>query len=339
MPTIFQERDQEQDQDHDQDEDAERITYRTTTPAERLRITMAAVRVAFTWFGVRKTLSPTQKAEAAATFAAEGNFLSAGKKLLDTSHPAYKAVTTIRGRMISFWRGISLPFPDPGVRLIRQDDIPMFDVQFTTLKAELAEAVVRLDERYGELKRAAQGRLGRLFNPADYPPSLVTLFDVCWDFPSVEPPDYLRQLSPALYEQERRRVAARFDEAVKLAETAFTSELARLVAHLADRLTGQEDGKPKVFRDSAIENLNEFFGRFRTLSVSSDQQLDDLVAQAQRVIRGIEPQELRDNTALRQQVAAQLSAVGATLDGLMVDRPRRNLIRRPNLSRQQSEVA
>ena len=42
---------------------------------------------------------------------------------------------------------------------------------------------------------------------------------------------------------------------------------------------------------------------------------------------------LRENTNLRQQVATQLSAVGATLDGLMVDRPRRNLLRR------RSEVA
>jgi hypothetical protein len=302
--------------------------HTTNTPAQRLRTTMAAVRVAFTWFGVRKTLSPTQKAEAAAAFDAEGNFLSAGKKLLDTSHPAYKAVTTVRGRMIAFWRGISLPFPDPGVRLIRQDDISMFDVQFTTLKAELAEAVALLDEQYSELKQAARNRLGRLFNPADYPPSLRSLFDVAWEFPSVEPPEYLRQLSPVLYEQEAARVASRFDEAVRLAEEAFTAELAKLVSHLTERLTGQEDGKPKIFRDSAIVNVKEFFDRFRTLSVRSDQQLDDLVSQAQRVIRGVAPQELRENPNLRQHVATQLSAVGAALDGLMVDRPRRSLLRR-----------
>ena len=100
----------------------------SSSPAARLRTTMAAVRLAFTWFGVRKTLSPVQKAEAAATFDAAGNFLSAGKKLLDTSHPAYKAVTSVRGQILAFWRGISLPFPDPGIRLIRQDDVALFDV-------------------------------------------------------------------------------------------------------------------------------------------------------------------------------------------------------------------
>jgi hypothetical protein len=136
-------------------------------------------------------------------------------------------------------------------------------------------------------------------------------------------------LSPELYRQESQRVAARFDEAVRLAEEAFTAELARLVSHLTERLSGQEDGKPKVFRDSAVENLSDFFHRFRTLNVGSCQQLDQLVSQVQQILRGIEPQQLRDRQSLRQAVATQLSTAAATLDGLMVNRPRRNILRRP----------
>jgi hypothetical protein len=296
--------------------------------AQRLRTTMAAVRVMFVWLGVRKSLTPDQKSQAADTFGAESEYFSAGKKLLDTSHVAYKAVTSVRGRVLAYWKGISLPYPEPGIRLIRQDDIPAFDVQLASLKSELQEAVVTLDEHYAELKLAARRRLGRLFNQADYPPSLTGLFDVSYDFPSVEPPDYLRQLSPQLYEQEAQRVAARFDEAIQLAEQAFTEELAKLVSHLTERLSGSEDGKPKVFRDSTIENLGEFFQRFRHLNVRSNQQLDELVGQAQRVIREVQPQALRDNLSLRQQVATQLSGVQSVLDGLLVDRPRRNIVRR-----------
>jgi hypothetical protein len=61
----------------------------------------------------------------------------------------------------------------------------------------------------------------------------VGLFEVSYDFPSVEPPDYLRQLSPQLYAQEASRVAARFEEAIQLAEQAFTEELSKLVSRLA----------------------------------------------------------------------------------------------------------
>jgi len=172
-------------------------------------------------------------------------------------------------------------------------------------------------DSHSSLRRICQTRAERL-----------GLFAVEWDFPSVEPPSYLRQLSPDLYRQECQRVAARFDEAVRLAEEAFTSELADLVSHLRERISGQEDGKPKVFRDSAVENVREFFDRFRRLNVSTSDQLDQLVDQAQSIIGGVKPDQLRDSQSLRGHVAAELASVQTALDQLLVDRPRRNILRR-----------
>jgi hypothetical protein len=176
------------------------------------------------------------------------------------------------------------------------------------------------------LKSSASRRLGDLFNPNDYPSSLQGLFDVEWDFPNVEPPDYLGQLSPEIYEQERARVAARFEEAVQLTEQAFIGEFAKLIEHLTERLNNG-DGERKIFRDSAITNLTEFFNRFRQLNVRSNQELDALVEQAQRVVQGTDAQTLRDSDSLRQMVSSQLSRVQAELDGMLVDRPRRRIIR------------
>jgi AcrR family transcriptional regulator len=215
------------------------------------------------------------------------------------------------------------------VRLIRQDKIDEFAAMLREFQEQLAEAVETLDRRYSELKATARNRLGSLYNPSDYPASLRGLFSIEFDFPSVEPPDYLQQLNPQLYEQECQRVQSRFDEAVKLAEEAFTAELAELVSHLTERLSGTEDGRPKIFRDSMLENLTEFFQRFRQLNVRSSEQLDQLVSQAQQVIRGVEPQSLRDNEGLRQHVATEMSQVQSVLDGLLVDRPRRAILCRP----------
>jgi hypothetical protein len=297
--------------------------------AERLRSAMAAVRLSFTWLGVRKSLTAEQKNQAADSFGAEGKFLSAGKKLLDTSHPAFKAVTAIKGRCQSYWRAVSLPYPEPGIRLIRQQSIGEFDNQIAGFRSELTEAVEELDRRYSELRSAARARLGDLFDSSGYPTSLIGLFAIEHEHPSVEPPNYLRQLNPELYEQECQRMQARFDEAVQMAEQAFTEELSKLVEHLSDRLSGDSDGKAKVFRDSAVTNLTEFFERFRTLNVRSNEQLDDLVNRAQQVLGAVEPQQLRDSMALRQRLVTQLAGVQSSLDGLMVDRPRRNILRRP----------
>jgi hypothetical protein len=55
------------------------IVRPSTSPAQSLRATMAAARVASCWFGVRKPPTLEQKAQAADTFGAEGQYLSAGK--------------------------------------------------------------------------------------------------------------------------------------------------------------------------------------------------------------------------------------------------------------------
>ncbi len=135
-------------------------------------------------------------------------------------------------------------------------------------------------------------------------------------------------LSPALFAQEEERVRARFEEAVALAEQAFLDEFTRLVEHLRERITGtSDDGSPKVFRDSAVGNLQEFFTRFRALNVRSNPQLDDLVEQARSIVRGVGAQDLRDSRSLRVRVAEGMDQLRTSLDTLIVDRPRRRILR------------
>src|SRR5262249_15976293 len=98
-------------------------TRTDNSAAGRLRTTTAAMRLSFPWFGVRKALTDGQKAGGGDAFGAEGDFLSAGKKLLDTRDRDFKAVSSVRSRAVSFWRQASLPFPEPGIRLIRQDEL------------------------------------------------------------------------------------------------------------------------------------------------------------------------------------------------------------------------
>jgi hypothetical protein len=301
-----------------------------SSASQHLRTAFAPARVSFTWFGVRKGLSADQKAQAAESFGAEGQYLTAAKKLLDTGHAAFQAVNSLRNQIQVYWRELSLPYPETGVRLLRQQDVEPFNRRMHQFKAELEAAVLNLDHHYAELRTAAQDRLGSLYNPADYPPSLRGLFAVEWDFPSTEPPEYLLRLNPQIFEQERARMQARFEEAVHLAEQAFVAEFGKLVEHLVDRLTGTEDGRRKTFRDSAVTNLAEFFNRFRALSVRSNADLDRLIETAQRAIQGVGPQAIRDNDDLRQHVANQFANVQASLDDMLVDRPRRRILRPAN---------
>lgn len=294
----------------------------------RVRNNFIACRIKFKWLGTSKSLTSDQKSQAAESFGAEGAAISAAKRLIDTKHESYRTLTSIKIQINRFWRDSSLPYPESGIRLIRNEAVDEFNSTLLGLKSQLEVAVVDLDSHFWDLKDAARIRLGSLFDQGDYPSSLSNEFEVAWDFPSVDAPDYLRQLSPDIYRRECERVRSQFCEAVEMAEQMFQEQLAELVEHLIERLSADDSGKQKTFRDSTITNLDDFFSKFRQLNIGSNEELNQLVEQAQSVVRGVEPQRLRDNDGLRQRIANQMSAVQARLDGMMIDRPRRNIIRK-----------
>jgi len=303
------------------------IPLEASGPAQRLRRMAAAVRVSLHWWGTHKSLTTQQKEEVGIAYDADARFLTAGKKIIDVRHEAFRRLTSIRTRLSNYWRGLTLPYTEPGVRLIRQADIEAFVHTMEGYRDELIQAETELNVVFDQMKSDARQRLGRLYNPTDYPPEVRGLFGVEWDFPSVEPPNYLMRINPEIYQQEQERVSRRFEEAVQLAEQAFITEFSKLVTHLAERLGNCESGERRIFRDTAVTNLTEFFERFKNLNVRSNQELDQLVEQAQQMVQGTTPQELRDNNALRAQIATEMTQVQSSLETMIVDRPRRQIIR------------
>jgi len=232
--------------------------------AEQLRQDTAAVRLSQSRFGARKAITKEQRGSAASIFSAEANMLSASKKLLDTKAETYKNVTAILSRAKETWKFFTVPYPEDGIRLIKRERVESFQNQMIGLQAELDQAVAALQDDYHALRNKARTALGDLFDPTDYPDSLNDEFALAWEFPSVEPPLYLKELNPKLYEQEEERIRGRFEEAVVLTEQAFIEEFARLLGNLADKLTGLDDnGCQKAFKDSSVEKLGEFFQRFQ----------------------------------------------------------------------------
>jgi hypothetical protein len=198
---------------HDTGQTSSRLTATqpTNTPttqlersaAQRLRTTMAAVRLAFTWLGVRKTLAPEQRTTAARAFHADRELLSASKLILDTKNPAYRAVAAVRSEASGYWRTVTLPFPEAGIRLLPQSSLGLFATTMQTYRERLQESARELSSQYDQIKSEAERRLGTLFNPGDYPTTLDGLFDLEVSYPTIEPPGYLMALHPDVYQRAR----------------------------------------------------------------------------------------------------------------------------------------
>lgn len=302
-------------------------TQMITETATELRQSMGAVKLSFSWLGTQRKLSDAQTVQAANTFEASADLVTASKRLIDTKHPAYRAATAIKSQAAAFWRGITLPYPQEGIRLIKQTDIETFESRMRDFKEQLTAATANLQLEYEAIKAAAQEKLGQLYNPADYPPSLEGVFAITWEYPPVEPPRYLMNFNPELYEQEQSRIQTRFEAAVTMAEEAFAEQLSGLVSHLIERLTDEPDGTHKMFRASSIENFREFYDNFRRMNVRSNPQLESLINQANNLVSGVTPKELRTDASLRQRLSQQMTELQTAVNEVVVSAPRRRITR------------
>jgi hypothetical protein len=293
------------------------------TPAQMLKQHYVASRVNFNWWNSRRKVEDAIKEQMASAVEAESDSLGANKLLYNPRLPAIKEVNALRSKITAYWEQVSNPYGDSATRLLPKADVPDFNDTMSQLRDELITKAYGVQAIRETILNDAKNRLRGAFNAGNYPVDLSALYGVEWTFPSIEPNG---ELPAHVYEAQKAHVQAKLEEAVALAEEAFAQELTHMVKHLADKLNSAEDGKPKVFRDSAISNLIAFFERFKKLSISSNQQLDEIVAQAQSLIQGVTPHELRKSATLKEEVRTGMADITHKLESMMIARPRRKIL-------------
>lgn len=294
--------------------------------AQKLMSTMTATKVSFHWWGLTRKVTTTAKQQMACAVGMNADTLSASKKIADPKHPAIKRLTTLAGRIDKYWKSQTLPYVEDGVRLLPTHKTGSFHQQMEEYRAEIKEAAADLQTRREEIVAAAELQLGNEFNPAHYPDDLSALFDLSWSYPPTEPPVWL---PPEVRDEEVKRVIAEFEMSVKLGEQALAQHLADCTAHLADAMTSGPDGKPRVFRDSAVNNLLAAIERFKDLSIGSNAELEKVVAELQGLVKNVTPNGLRKNFFARQEIKKGMEAIGSKLETLLVTKPRRKVIAAP----------
>lgn len=291
--------------------------------AHVLREQWTPIRLKKKRFGQSKSLDEAQKEEIARLFGASADALSAGKRLLNAQDERVAGVAKVFRETDEGFKRRTRPYPEDGIRLQKRETLVSLLAWLTSQVAQLDQAVAALDDYWGSIVHGERERLGAAFDASDYPASITGAYSISWDFPNFSAPEYLAEVGGAIYEQEQRRIAARFEQAVVLAEEALREEFAGLVAHMAERLAAGQSFDRR--QEGMLPRLRGFFEQFRDLSIGSDEALDALVEQAQHVVEGVTFEGLRDNGGLRQAVGVSMESIKVQLDGLMAARPAREI--------------
>ena len=164
-----------------------------------------------------------------------------------------------------------------------------------------------------------QGGLGPLFDLRDYPDAakLPEMFGLDWSWLALGVPE---DLPPALKAQAAEKFERQMTEAAEEVKTALRASLAGFIDNAVDRLSSKAGEKPKVFRDSLIENIRDFCAVFESRNFLKDDALAALVEQSRQVIEAVDPEKLRKFESVRDSTAAGFAKIKAQLDTMIVEK-------------------
>jgi len=219
----------------------------------------------------------------------------------------------------------ALPFPVFGLTLVPKEIISEMDTDLRGFQEEFKVEVENFIRRYDDERHKAKMSLGDLFSDTDYPIDIRGKFRFQWRFMTLDVPTRSGILTPEIYEREKEKFRVLMDETRELATVALREEFAGMIRHMAERLNGSEDGKPKKFKSSMIGKMHEFLDTFENRNIFCDDTLSDLVSQARDVVSGLSPEELRKDENLRHYIAGEMSQLRNAIDGAIEDLPRRKI--------------
>jgi len=215
-----------------------------------------------------------------------------------------------------------------GVYLVPVELVQEIHTQLELYRARRDEMVDEFIRVYPDEREKAKERLGDLYSARDYPTDneIRKAFYMRVDYVSFDVPEQLGNISSEMYAEQQRIMQERVREAADEVRTVLRTQLAELVDHMVERLHGgNEQGKPKVFRNTLVTNMTEFLNYFEPRNVTDDQDLSALVQRCRNLLSGVDADAIRSSEAIRDRVASGMGEVKEILDTMVRDAPTRKI--------------
>jgi len=249
-----------------------------------------------------------------------GNYnknLLAGTGFLDTIN---KYAANIRAWHISQ----TLPWSDNGSRLLPVSNFISYKENLSKLEENFNALVQKFLIAYPNLVSAAAFQLGDLFNREEYPDAdkiaskfklNVSFFPVptAGDFRISTHQEAMTEAIESCQKAYEQRLNNAMGEAWHRLHECLTRMSDRLTIDLVD--SEEDDGgtgrkfKPRVFRDSLIENAVELTGLLKHFNLTNDADMERARTMLEESIYGIDADDLRENDSQREEIKNKVDAI------------------------------
>jgi len=260
---------------------------------------------------------------------ADPDLIHVSKDILDAEE--LKAVGHLHGEIRRYLWSRHLPSSlfRNGIYLIPLALVDEVDKKLQTYRTELTNRIKKFLAVYPERIEEAKKRLGKLFDEEEYPSGsrLSEAFEMKVSYITFQTPTSLKSVSSALFQRESKKLEESMAESAREIQQALREAMGSLVEHMVERLTGGDGGKPKKFKDTSIQKVQEFLDTFQARNITGDAQLGALVEKAKKLLVGISPDDLREDDKVRKIVAQGFEKLKGALDGMLQEKGTRKISR------------
>ncbi len=248
--------------------------------------------------------------------------LKLSKNLIES--PEYDAICKFQGEVRDWLCGRSVPsFFRKGIYLFKIEMIEEVEAYLKQKIADMDILVEKLVAGYPEQKELAKSRLNGQYKETDYPTleALRESFGFTWYWVKFGIPENLPE---NIFRVEKAKAEKMWADATEQIILCLRESFRKLIGYAADKLKTSPGEKPKIFRDSLIENIQEFIGTFNARNLTNDTELQELIEKTKVILTaGGSAEMLRDNMGLRNFTAEKFTEIEKTLDSLITERPSR----------------
>lgn len=195
---------------------------------------------------------------------------------------------------------------------------------------ELPSLVGAFLAKVEEVEEQDKRLLGSLYDPEDYlePDEIASQFGIDWTIITLSAPgEKVAELAPEFFLEERAKFVQDKQDELDNAKAYLRGFVLEVARHITERLGTKKDGKPMVFRDTLLEDAKLLFEEFDALNFAGDDELARVVERMKKALRGgnVPLDALRSDADLRGKTEKVMTGIKRTLDGLLIERPSRNL--------------
>ena len=243
---------------------------------------------------------------------AEKSRLRVTKKLVDSDQ--LKAVRDYQNKAKGWIKMRSVPaFFKDALVLVKTDMVKEVEQKLNDSVNETSELVEAFLAAYPAQKEAAKKALGNMYEERDYPTAneLRSSFGITWNWIEL---NVSENLPDTIRARESKKLNDMWENSIQEIIMALRTGFKEFVDHAVDRLTVKPGEKAKTFRDSLIPNFQQFLDTFSARNVVNDAELAALVDKAKKLISGVSPEDLRDDTKLRDFTAKKFAELKKSVD-------------------------